>query len=436
MKQTERPSFMPWKTQYSRCATETPRPSPTQKNTAAEESVFSVAALCAETLKALHQRIRKRKPRIELDIDSSIPRLARGNGAQIENILHLLLSNVIALSLDAAVKLSVVTRRFTAEGLEVLFSIEWAHSGVALSADPVIEGNAPPGLSYSICSSVIAAMGGRLHVKKQEENMVISFFIPLSTAGISEDAENGGAPVLLVEDNAMNRKIIASSLEHGGYSVFTASSGQEALNALFDKEWSIILMDIQMPGMDGIQTTHAIRAEEKKKGRRTPIVAVTAYARPEDRERCLAAGMDDFLAKPVKLETLLSTVERVTGIPSARKSAVRGPDAASAILSFTEGDAELARKIIGEFLALAPPLLLSMRDAFERKDRETLRVLSHRLKGNLAYFGEGEAFLLAEALHRELDNLSDEAVAATLLRLLSESEYLIEALENKEEAAR
>ena len=234
----------------------------------------------------------------------------------------------------------------------------------------------------------------------------------------------------------MNRKIIASSLEHGGYSVFTASSGQEALNALFDKEWSIILMDIQMPGMDGIQTTHAIRAEEKKKGRRTPIVAVTAYARPEDRERCLAAGMDDFLAKPVKLETLLSTVERVTGIPSARKSAVRGPDAASAILSFTEGDAELARKIIGEFLALAPPLLLSMRDAFDRKDRETLRVLSHRLKGNLAYFGEGEAFLLAEALHRELDNLSDEAVAATLLRLLSESEYLIEALENKEEAAR
>ena len=427
---------MPWNAQYSRCATETPRPSSTQKNASAEESVFSVADLCAEVLKALHQRIRKRKPRITLDIDSSIPRLVRGNETQIENILHLLLSNVIALSSDTAVTLSVVTRRFTPEGLETLFSIEWPHSGVTLPTDPVIEGNAPPGLSFSICSSVIASMGGRLHVKKQEEDMVVSFYIPLSTAGISEDSENGGAPILLVEDNAMNRKIIASSLEHGGYSVCAVSSGQEALNILFDKEWSIVLMDIQMPGMDGIQTTHAVRAEEKKKGRRTPIVAVTAYARSEDKERCLAAGMDDFLAKPVKLETLLSTVERITGIPSARKSAVKGRNAASAILSFTEGDAELARKIIGEFLTLAPPLLLSMREAFDRKDREKLRLLSHRLKGNLAYFGEGEAFLLAEALHREIDNLSDEAVAATLLRLFSESEHLIEELESEEEAAR
>ena len=431
MKHTERPSFMPWRAQYSRCATETPRPSAKPKNAGTEESVFSLAALCAEVLKALHQRIRKRKPRIALEVDSSIPRLVRGNGTQIENILHLLLSNVIALSSDAPVKLSVVTRRFTADGLEALFSIEWQYSDIALPTDPVIEGNAPPGLSFSICSSVITSMGGRLHVKKREKSMLISFFIPLSTDGISEDAENSGAPVLLVEDNAMNRKIIASSLEHGGYAVCAVSTGREALDILFDKEWSIILMDIQMPGMDGLETTRVIREEEKKKGRRTPIVAVTAYAGPEDKERCLAADMDDFLAKPVKLETLLSAVERITGIPSARKSAVKGPDAASAILSFTEGDSDLARKIIGEFLALAPPLLLSMREAFDRKDREKLRVFSHRLKGNLAYFGEGEAFLLAEALHRELDNLSDEGVASTLLRLFSESERLIEGLESE-----
>ncbi|GEM_PF-2701634 len=429
MKHTTRTPFMPWRAQYSRCASETPLPPSAHQTPQPGDGPFSVEEVCVNALKNIHQRVRRKKPLIRLEIDHSIPRLVRGNGAQLENILHLLLSNVVALSSESQVQLSVVVRRFTPEGMEALFSIEWMSDTISMPSIPVVEGSAPPGLSFSICSSVITSMGGRLEVKKRKEGLEISFFLPFSTTDIPDNPRT--PPVLLVEDNPMNRKIIAASLEHGGYAVRAAASGREALDILFDENWGIILMDIQMPDMDGLQTTLAIRAEEKRRGRRTPIVAITAYARPEDRDRCMAAGMDDYLAKPVKLETLLSTVGKVSGTPPARMSPARGEDAHSAIISFTEGDKELAQKVVGEFLALAPTILHSMRQAFDKKDRQELRLLSHRLKGNLAYFGEGEAFLLAEALHKEIDNLTEEAVAATLLSLLSETERLIEDLENE-----
>jgi two-component system, sensor histidine kinase and response regulator len=117
--------------------------------------------------------------------------------------------------------------------------------------------------------------------------------------------------VLLAEDNAVNQTLAVRILEKRGYSVTVAGNGREALAALQKEEFDLILMDVQMPEMDGFETTAAIRQTEKQSGKRIPIVAMTAHALKGDEERCLAGGMDGYVSKPIRTNELFATIERV-----------------------------------------------------------------------------------------------------------------------------
>ncbi len=121
--------------------------------------------------------------------------------------------------------------------------------------------------------------------------------------------------ILLVEDNLINQKVASRMLEKNGHTVVTANNGREALEALADQEFDAVLMDVQMPEMDGLETTAAIRAAEQGAGRRLPILALTAHALSSDRERCLRAGMDGYLPKPVQSAAqLLQALAEVVGL--------------------------------------------------------------------------------------------------------------------------
>jgi CheY-like chemotaxis protein len=114
--------------------------------------------------------------------------------------------------------------------------------------------------------------------------------------------------ILLVEDNPVNQILAQRLLEKQGHTVFVACNGRAALEAVREQAFDLVLMDLQMPEMDGLETTAAIRACEQGTGKRLPIIALTAQALQGDRERCLAAGMDGYLAKPVQCQQLLQTV--------------------------------------------------------------------------------------------------------------------------------
>jgi two-component system sensor histidine kinase/response regulator len=116
--------------------------------------------------------------------------------------------------------------------------------------------------------------------------------------------------ILLTEDNVVNQKVVARLLEKQGHTVFVSSNGPEALLAFSREAFDLILMDVQMPGMNGYATTQAIREHELGTGRHTPIIALTAHALKGDREICLEAGMDDYLGKPVHLEELIAVLAR------------------------------------------------------------------------------------------------------------------------------
>jgi CheY-like chemotaxis protein len=129
--------------------------------------------------------------------------------------------------------------------------------------------------------------------------------------------------ILLAEDNGVNQTLAVRLLEKRGYVVSVAGDGLAAVEALKNGEYDLVLMDIQMPGMDGLEATAAIRAREKLSGRRTPIVAMTAHAIKGDEEKCLAAGMDGYVSKPIQTVELFSVIERMLN-PRARSGAIDG----------------------------------------------------------------------------------------------------------------
>jgi two-component system sensor histidine kinase/response regulator len=123
--------------------------------------------------------------------------------------------------------------------------------------------------------------------------------------------------ILLAEDNAVNQRLAIRLLEKQGHRVTVASDGREVLSAIDREEFDIVLMDIQMPEMDGLETTAAIRNQEQSSGRHMPIIAMTAHAMRGDRERCLAAGMDGYISKPIVSAELLESIEAVIGVQRA-----------------------------------------------------------------------------------------------------------------------
>ena len=117
-----------------------------------------------------------------------------------------------------------------------------------------------------------------------------------------------GVRILLAEDNAVNQKLALRLLSKHGFDVAVVSTGQQALDALANDRFDLVLMDVQMPELDGLEATRRLRQRERDAGGHIPVIAMTAHAMMGDRERCLAAGMDGYVTKPIQIETLLATI--------------------------------------------------------------------------------------------------------------------------------
>ncbi len=204
--------------------------------------------------------------------------------------------------------------------------------------------------------------------------------------------------ILLAEDNAVNQQYAVRLLEKRGHIVTVASNGNEALALLKGSRFDLVLMDVQMPRMNGFQATAAIRKEEESTGRHLPIIAMTAHAMEGDRDRCLAAGMDAYVAKPVKVEELIEAVKNLVRWPEVNQGATTiGPweqepiDTASA-LARVEGDVELLHELVALFLKELPDLVTDLRGAVTAGDARAIERAAHKLKGSVGNFSAHPAF--------------------------------------------
>jgi CheY-like chemotaxis protein/HPt (histidine-containing phosphotransfer) domain-containing protein len=193
--------------------------------------------------------------------------------------------------------------------------------------------------------------------------------------------------ILLAEDHPVNQRLAVALLENAGHSVVVAVDGQDALENLDRESFDLVLMDVQMPRMDGFQATAAIRAAEKGTGRHMKIIAMTAHAMKGDQERCLAAGMDGYISKPLQAAHFLKVIEG-----RDKQADVKETEAALEPVVFDReealeralGDHELLREMASLFLADCPGLLAEFRSGLDIADGQMLELAAHRMKGSAA----------------------------------------------------
>jgi len=235
--------------------------------------------------------------------------------------------------------------------------------------------------------------------------------------------------ILLAEDNAMNQKVALRLLERLGYRADIANNGLEAIEALERKPYDVVLMDVQMPELDGLDATRRI-CEQWPPESRPHIVAMTANALPEDREACFAAGMDDYVAKPIRAEELAAALKRAKPLSTddgRENGDVKLDDSALRNLRDLGGD-DFLGEVIDAFLADAPGLLVTLRGSLDGRSNEELRRAAHTLKSNGATLGAEQFAELCRTLEQRAKAGELEGAEELVERIETEYRPLEQAL--------
>jgi len=222
-------------------------------------------------------------------------------------------------------------------------------------------------------------------------------------------------PILLVEDNLVNQKVVMALLRKNGYRVDVAGNGAEALEKLEKEDYRLVLMDVQMPVLDGLEATRRIRANSRWAA--LPIVAMTAHAMNGDRERCLQAGMNAYVAKPVDHKHLLSLIEQYLLRDAAEPSPRQNPPTAAHIL---DADPALLSQMMQLFLQLAPDRVRKLQEATRAGNLELVRTDADKLRLAARCIAADEVARQAEALSEAAARFDHEGTRGSLSRLDAE----------------
>ncbi|MHB8410756.1 MAG: response regulator [Candidatus Acidiferrales bacterium] len=254
-----------------------------------------------------------------------------------------------------------------------------------------------------------------------------------SAAAISR--AGGGLRVLLAEDNLVNRQLATRLLEKQGHTVVTAKNGIEAVAAVEREDIDVVLMDVQMPEMDGLEAIQVIREKERVSGRHLPIISITAHVMKGDREKCLEAGADDYVPKPLKPAELFAAIERTRGAAQQSRNAhAAGPKMLDALntvelIEHVEDDRELLAEIVQLFESALPTILQELRESIAKGDATEVARAAHTLKGSVANFGRQAAYRAVEQMEAFAKQDDMPGTKAALHVVESELERLQTALE-------
>jgi len=239
--------------------------------------------------------------------------------------------------------------------------------------------------------------------------------------------------ILLAEDNEINQVLAVQLLQKRGHTVVVTNNGREALEAIESQPFDVVLMDVQMPEMDGLAATAAVRQREKTTGQHLPIVALTAHAMKGDRERCLEAGMDAYVSKPLRAQDLCAVLDRLVVRPAATGDPVDAVFNLQTTLDRVEGDQTLLQQLIELFTNQSVKTLSEIEAAIERRDSSALERAAHKLKGSVGSFGADKAFAAAlrlERLGRNSDFTDCQAAYVDLRREMSRLEEALAGVES------
>ena len=294
-----------------------------------EAEAFELDAMLRELLRLEAPRCREKGLTLTLSLDPGLPTTLLADPARVRQVLLNLLGNAIKFTQHGTITL--VARR---EGEQARIAVRDTGIGIPLDKQPAVfeaftqaDGSITrrfggTGLGLTISNRLVHLMGGKMGLDSEPGvGSEFYFFLPLATDPVATREvavlATRGEPldILLAEDNPINQRLAIRLLEREGHRVTLAENGQETLDALEKASYDLVLMDMQMPGLDGLEATRRIRKREARWAH-LPIIALTANAYAEDRERCLLAGMDGFVSKPIRREELLATIQTVMALRS------------------------------------------------------------------------------------------------------------------------
>lgn len=427
-----------------------------------EEVDFDLRQAVAETEDLLGTLARQKSLELSCLVSPDVPPVVHGDAGRFRQILTNLISNAIKFTEKGAVTVRV-GRTSQADGSD-LVRCEVRDTGVGIAAedqDRIFEAFSQvdssttraqegTGLGLAICRQLTELLGGTIGFESRAgEGSTFWFAVPFRgpaaaanpTAEGSSDTKSATRPnsprvgvelpILVAEDNLVNQKVTAGLLQQLGYRAEIVDNGAAVLDALLRRRYAAVLMDCQMPGIDGFEATAEVRRREAESGAHVPIIAMTANAGPGDRRRCLAAGMDGYLAKPLRLRELEEALGRHAVGESAEMEAASPALDREAMLARLGGDEDLLLQVAAMFLKSYPEMLENVRDAVVRRDGLALEQAAHTLKGSVTNFGAAVATGAADALEEKgrRADLSDAdgilaALETELIRLRVELEEL------------
>ena len=431
---------------------------------------YQLDVVLADTLKTLALRARQKGLVLGLEIAEDVPPMVVGDPGRLRQVVVNLVGNAIKFTQHGEVMVRVQRGDGSIDGRTLQISVSDTGIGIpSEKLDSVFEAFSQEdssitrrfggtGLGLAICARLVAAMGGRIWVQSDVGKGSVFLFTtqveidrrslsPRDTsAGLTPDLfdeASGGLRVLLAEDDVINQKLAVTLLQRWGHQVTVAENGQIAIDLLALHEFDVILMDMMMPVLDGLETARRIRASET--GRRKPIIAMTANAQAADRERCLQAGMDDYISKPIKAKVLQQLLQSLMVNPSLHPplqpsmmmdiaiepDGVELFDYRAALLTV---DQEILDIVEGPFEHQWPTDLERMQLAVVQRDFSQIRHIAHALKGTLAIFGAQPASDLALSLENSAQRADFDAVCTFVPQLEQEVERMLEACLERREA--
>jgi len=307
-----------------------------------DTAAFHLRQSLDETIECLAPQAREKGLRLQYEISPGTPEVVWGDAARLRQVLTHLAANAIKFTDRGEIRLCAAVESEDACGfclhftvLDTGIGISTAKLGCIFEAFTQADGSftrrhGGVGLGLSISSKLAQLMGGRIWAESREGGGSAFHFTVRYRRAVTpappdplqqEQPKSRSAPerrahILVAEDNAVNQRLVKRMLEKSGCSTVVVGDGHEAVKAVRSQTFDIVLMDIQMPVMDGCEAATLIRQGEKQTGAaHVPIVALTAHTMNGDRERCLAAGMDAYLSKPVQTATLFQTIHRFIGPP-------------------------------------------------------------------------------------------------------------------------
>lgn len=392
------------------------------------KGIFSINGLVNSVETFFVERAKEKGLMISSKIDTAIPDTLNGDATRLTQILVNLIGNAIKFTHQGNIAIEIYNKQQTEN--EVVVGFKVSDTGIGIDKEKLNEvferfnqgedsttrNYGGTGLGLSIVKSLIQLQNGDIEViSEQGKGTTFHFYIPYTIAkeqlnvipkidtDYFKDKTNAPLRVLIVDDNTINQSLMKHLLSQWNIDFETANNGLEAVGFLRNNDCDLVLMDIQMPQMDGYVATQTIREELKLN---TPIIAMTAHALAGERERCMSRGMNEYISKPITEEELFKLISNF-GLKENEKTEVKTEEITynyefidlSYLKSISNEDKDFERTVTQQFLDNVPTHLQELNLAYENKDFKLLKLRAHDLKSSVAIMG------LLPLLEKNLDIL-------------------------------